>query len=154
MRRELTIRCVSAGTIRTESAKDVHCELRDVWLALDGAPAHVRILETCDRGERTRDTTVEFHRIAVRSRSGHELDPPTAAACRPLDWLTAIAGSMVEGDCRTVSLWVRSMDLAALLHAAPASPSGRRTPAQVAGHEQGAAITAPMPQLRLVSAAP
>lgn len=154
MRRELTIRCVSAGTIRTESAKDAHCELRDVWLELDGAPTHVRIMETCDRGERTRDTTVEFDRIVVRTRSGHELDPPTAAARRPLDWLTAIAGSMVEGDCRTVSLWVRSMDLAALLHAVPVSASGRRMPAHAAGKEMGAEIAAPMPQLRLVSAAP
>jgi len=154
MRRELTIRCVSAGTIRTESPDGARCELRDVWLVLEGAPAHVRIMETCDRGERTRDTTIEFDRIAVRTRAGHELDPPNSAARRPLDWLIAIAGSMVEGDCRTVSLWVRSMDLAALLHATPASASGLRTLAHAADEEKGMGILVQLPLPRLASAAP
>jgi len=153
MRRELTIRCVLAGTIETESPDGARTALRELWLELDGASAHVRIMETWDRGERTRDSTVEFDRIAVRTRTGHELDPPTPAARRPLDWLIAMADSMVEGDCRTVALWVRSMDLAALVHATPVGGSASRAPAHAAGAGEGTAVTPPMPRLRLATAA-
>ena len=47
MRRELTIRCIAVGTVRTESPDGVRCELRDVSLEVNGGPAHVRIMETC-----------------------------------------------------------------------------------------------------------
>jgi hypothetical protein len=119
MRRELTTRCVSTGTIRADSPDGARCELRDVWLELDGAPAHVQIMETCDSGRRTRECTVEFDRIVVRSRTGHDVTPLTCASRMPLDWLLTIAEWMRRGERRTVSLWVRSMDPAALLNAAP-----------------------------------
>ena len=117
MRRELTIRCVSTGTVRTESADGARCELHDIGLELDGAPAHVRIVETRDGDQCTRDTLVEFGRAAVRQRaSRNRADAPARA---PLDWLVEIAATMEEGASRTVSLWVRTPDPAALLHATP-----------------------------------
>jgi hypothetical protein len=154
MRRELTIRCVSTGTVRTDSPDGARCELRELWLELDGTPAHVQIVESRDRGQRTRDSAVEFDRISVRSRTGHDVNPPASARRLPLDWLLAIAESMAEGECRTVSLWVRSMDPAALLNATPVTAGGFRRTAHAA-EEEGAtpAMGVPLPHLRLVAAA-
>lgn len=152
MRRELTIRCVSTGTVRTDSPDGARCELRDVGLELDGAPAHVRIIETWDRGQRTRDSTVEFDRIVVRQRAGQDLAPSLCRA--PLDWLLVIAETMQEGERRTVPLWVRSMEPAALLHATPVTAIGWTRPAHEADAEEGAAINAASRStyLRLVAA--
>ncbi len=154
MRRELTIRCVSTGTVRTDSPDGARCELREWWLELDGTPVHARITETRDRGQRTRDSVVEFDCIVVRSRTGHDVNPPARASRLPLDWLLAIAESMAEGERRTVSLWVRSMDPAALLNATPAVAGCFRRLAHEA-EEEGAALAmpAPLPHLRLVAAA-
>lgn len=154
MRRELRIRCVSSGTVRTDSADGARCELREWWLELDGAPAHARITETRDRGQRTRDTVVELDRIVVRSRAGHDVGPSPFPSRQPLDWLLTIVEAMVEGDCRTVSLWVRSTDPAALLSATPVVAGGFRRTAYQA-EEKGAALAtpAPLPQLRLVTGA-
>ncbi len=120
MRRELEIRCVSTGTIRTEGPDGTRCELREVFLELDGAPARLQILESHDHDQHTRDVTVELDGICVRSRRGHDVrPPPTSTRHMPLDWLLAIAAWMRKGEHRTVSLWVRSMDPAALLSATP-----------------------------------
>jgi len=143
---------VSTGTVRTDSPDGARCELRDIGLEFDGAPAHVRIIETWDRGQRTHDTTVRFDRIVVRQRAGHDLAP---SLCRvPLDWLLAIAESMQEGERRTVSLWVRSMEPAALLHATPVTAVRWTRPAHEADEEEGAAINAASraTYLRLVAA--
>jgi hypothetical protein len=154
MRRELTIRCVSTGTVRADSPDGARCELREWWLELDGIPAHARITESRDRGQCTRDTMVEFDRIVVRGRAGHEVGPPASPSRLPLDWLLAIAESLAEGEHRTVSLWVRSLEPAALLHATPvvASACGRRA---LEAEEEGEALAAPTPSphLRLVAAA-
>lgn len=154
MRRELRIHCVSSGTVRTDSPDGARCELREWWLELDGAPAHARITETRDRGQRTRDTLVELDRFVVRGRVGNDLGPSAFPSRQPLDWLLTVAESMAEGDCRTVSLWVRSTDPAALLSATPVVAGGFRRTAQEAA-EKGAAVAmpAPLPQLRLVAAA-
>lgn len=153
MRRELTIRCLSTGAVRTDSPDGARCELRDLGFELDGAPAQVRIIETWDRGQRTRDSTVEFDRIVVRHRSGR--DPASSLRRVPLDWLLAIAESMQEGERRVVSLWVRSMEPAALLHATPVSVMRCTAPAHEAEETEGAAISAASssPYLRLVAAA-
>ena len=124
MRRELEIRCLSTGTVRTDSSDGARCELRDVWLELDGTPAHVQIMESCDRDERTRDSTVDLGPISVRSRAGHDVNPPVSPRRLPLGWLLSIAESLREGECRTVALWVRSMDLSALLRATPVAALG------------------------------
>ena len=152
MRRELTIRCVSTGAVRTDSPDGARCELRDVGLELDGAPAHVRIIETWDRGQRTRDSTIEFDRIVVRQRAGQDLAPSLCRA--PLDWLLAIAETMQEGECRTVPLWVRSMEPAALLHATPVTAIRYTRLVHEATEEEGAAVSAAsrLPYLRLVAA--
>ena len=152
MRRELTIRCVSTGTVRTDSTDGARCELRDVELELDGAPAHVRIIETWDRGQRTRETTVEFDRFVVRQRAGHDLAPSLCGA--PLDWLLAIAETMREDERRTVSLWARSMEAAALLHATPVSATRCTRPPHEADEAEDVAISAAsrLPYLRLVAA--
>lgn len=154
MRRELTIRCVSTGTVRTDSPDGTRCELRELRLELDGTPAHVQIMETDDRGERTRDCAVEFDRIAVRTRAGHDLTPPASMSRAPLDWLLAIAETMEEGESRTVSLWVRSMDLAALLHATPVMAGTYARLACEADEEAGTAPirASPSPRLRVVAA--
>jgi hypothetical protein len=130
MRRDLTIRCVSTGTLRTDSPDGARCALRELWLELDGVPARVQIMETRDRGQRTRDGMVEFDRIAVRTRAGHDVVPPTAVDHTPLGWLFEMAESMREGERRTVALWVRSMDPAALLHATPVTPRRHRQPVE------------------------
>ncbi len=155
MRRDLTIRCVSTGTVRTDGPDRARCVLREVSLELDGAPAHVRIMDTCDHGQRMRDTAVELDRILVRNRAGYDIALPTPDLRKPLDWLIAIAESMKEGERRTVSLWVRSMDPAALLNVAPVSARGLRMPAHVADEEGSAAAALPSPsrRLRLISAA-
>src|SRR5215510_10538914 len=77
MRRELTIRCVSRGTIRTEGPPGVRCRLREIWLELDGAPARVQIMDSCDRGQHARDSMIELEGISVRIRTGHDVKPPT-----------------------------------------------------------------------------
>ena len=153
MRRELTIRCVSTGTVRTDSPDGARCELRDLGLELDGAPAHVRIIETWDRGQRTHDTTVEFDRIVVRHRSARDLASSPRRA--PLDWLLAIAESMQEGERRVVSLWVRSMAPAALLHATPVDAMRCTALAHEADETEGAAFSGASRStyLRLVTAA-
>jgi hypothetical protein len=155
MRRDLTIRCVSTGTVRTDGPDGARCVLREVSLELDGAPAHVRIMDTWDHGQRMRDTAVECDRISVRTRSGYDVVSPTPAARKPLDWLIVIAESMKEGERRTVSLWARSMDPAALLNVAPVTARGLRMPARVADEEESTAVTAPspVPRLRLIPAA-
>jgi len=152
MRRELTIRCVSTGTVRTDSPDGARCELLDLGLELDEAPAQVRIIETWDRGQGTRDVTVEFDRIVVRHRSGR--DPASSLRRVPLDWLLAIAETMQEGERRAVSLWVRSMAPAALLHATPVTAIGWTRSAHEADAEEGAAINAASRStyLRLVAA--
>jgi hypothetical protein len=154
MRRDLTIRCVSTGTLRTDSPDGSRCALRELLLELDGVPARMQIMETRDGGQRTRDCMVEFDRIAVRSRAGHDVVPPTEVSRTPLDWLFAMAESMKEGERRTLALWVRSMDPAALLHATPVIPGRHRPWAHKA--EEGARRTpillSPLPRPRLVAA--
>jgi hypothetical protein len=154
MRRDLTIRCVSTGTVRTDGPDGVRCELRDIGLELDGAPAHVRIIETRDRGQCTRETLAEFDRIAVRQRA--HCAPANAPARVPLDWLVAVAATMEQGESRTVSLWVRTMEPAALLHATPVSAIRCTRPANDADEAEDAAIGAAsrLPYLRLVAAGP
>jgi hypothetical protein len=156
MRRDLTIRCVSTGTVRTDGPDSAHCVLREVSLELDGTPAHVRIVDSWDHGQRRRDTAVQLDRILVRSRAGYDIALPTPDARKPLDWLIAIAESMTEGERLTVSLWVRSMDLAALLNVAPVSARDfSRTRARVTDEEErtAAALPSPSPRLRLIPAA-
>ena len=144
MRRELTIRCIAVGTVRTESPDGVRCELRDVSLEVNGGPAHVRIMVTWARGEHMRDCTIELDGLSVRSRSGRDVLPETAITRAPLDWLLAIAEAMEEGDHRKASVWVRSMDLAALLHATPADLGCSRTSKyDVKVEEQAAARKGP-----------
>lgn len=152
MRRELTIRCVSRGTIRTEGPDGARCKLREIWLELDGVPARVQIMESCDRDQRTRDCMIELGPISVRSRTGHDVRPPTSISRTPLDWLLRIAEWMRKGERRTVSLWVRSMDPAALLNATPATAGSRLDP--TVALEQGVASALPelSPRLRLVAA--
>ena len=154
MRRDLTIRCVSAGTIRTDSADEARCELHELLLELDDVPARVQILEARDRGQRTRDCTIEFDRIAVRTRAGHDVVGPTEVSRTPLDWLLAIAESMREGERRTVALWVRSMDPAALLHATPVIPGRHRPRAHQAeeGERRAPILLASFPRPRLAAA--
>jgi len=154
MRRALTIRCVSSGTVRTEHPDGARCELRERLLELDGTPAHVQILETRDRGQRTRDCTVEFDRIAVRTRAGHDLTAPASVRRTPLDWLLAIAETMEEGERRTVALWVRSLDPAALLHATPVTAGCDWRLAHEAAEVEGTPPIrrSPSPRLRLVAA--
>jgi hypothetical protein len=154
MRRDLTIRCVSTGTLRTDTPDGARCALLELWLELDGVPARVQIMETRDRGQRTRDCMVEFDRIAVRTRAGHDVVPATAVGRTPLDWLLAIAESMQEGERRTLALWVRSMDPAALLHATPVIPGRHRRPAQETDEEQRRAPIplSPSPRPRLIAA--
>jgi hypothetical protein len=112
-------------------------------------------LDSWDRGQRMRDTAVECSNILVRTRSGYDVVSPTPDGRKPLDWLIAIAESMKEGERRTVSLWVRSMDLAALLNVAPVSARGLRMPAHVADEEEStaAALPSPSPRLWLIPAA-
>lgn len=154
MRRDLTIRCVSTGTLRTDSPDGARCALRELWLELDGVPARVQIMEARERGQRIRDCMVEFDHIAVRTRAGHDVIPPTALGRTPLDWLLAMAESMREGERRTVALWVRSMELAALLHATPVTFDRHRRPSQETAEEQrrGPTLLAPLPRPRLIAA--
>lgn len=154
MRRALMIRCVSSGTVRTEHPDGARCELRELLLELDGRPAHVQIVETCNRAQRTRDCTVEFDRIAVRTRAGHDLTPPASARRVPLDWLLAIAESMEEGESRAVALWVRSLDPAALLQATPVTAGRYWRLAHEAAEDEGTApiLQSPSLRLRLVAA--
>lgn len=151
MRRDLTIRCVSTGTVRTEGPDGAQCELRDIGLELDSAPAHVRIIETCDGKRCTRDTLVEFDRIAVRQRAS--VERANASIRVPLDWLVAIAATMEEGASRTVPLWVRTLEPAALLHAAPVAAmlSYRSAQGPDPSEDTPPDATSPWPQLRLVA---
>lgn len=151
MRRDLTIRCVSTGTVRTENPDGARCELREIGLELDGAPARVRIIETGDRDRCTRDTLVEFDRIAVRQRASAERADASTRA--PLDWLVAIAATMAEGTSRTVPLWVRTMEPAALLHAATVAEALSCWPVHEVDGTEGTAPHAmsPGPRLRLVT---
>jgi hypothetical protein len=155
MRRDLTIRCVSTGTVRTDGPDRAHCVLHEVSLELDGAPAHVRIMDSWDHGQRRRDTAVRIDRILVRSRAGYDVALPTPDASKPLDWLIAIAEALKENEHLTVSLWARSMDPAALLNVAPVSARGLRMPTGVADEEKSTAATLPPPsrRLRLIPAA-
>ena len=154
MRRDMTIRCVSTGTLRTDGPDGARCALRELLLELDGVPARVQIMETREHGQRTRDCMVEFDRIAVRTRAGHDVVPLAPVDRTPLDWLLAVAESMKEGERRTLALWVRSMDLPALLHATPVTPGRRRRPAQESDEEAGRApiLLSPLPRPRLVAA--
>jgi len=154
MKRDLTIRCVSTGTVRTDSPDGARYELRDIWLELDGTRAHVQIMETCDRGQRTRDSTVDFGHISVRSRAGHDVYPLASPRRMPLDWLLATAESLREGERRTVALWVPSMDLAALLRATPVALGEFRALVHQADEAEGTAPTllSPSPRLRLIAA--
>jgi hypothetical protein len=154
MRRDLEIRCVSSVTVRSEGSGGARWELRERWLELDGAPAHVQILETRDHGERRRDRTVEFGRISVRSRVAHDAAPAAGARRLPLDWLLSIVEAMEEGERRTVALWVRSPAPEALLHATPATESRYGRLAHEAGEAAGATlpVSSSSPRLRLVAA--
>jgi hypothetical protein len=155
MRRDLNIRCVSSSTVRTDGPDRAHCVLREISLELDGAPAHVRIMDSWDHGQRRRDAAAQLDRILVRSRAGYDIALPTPDLSKPLDWLIAIAESMKEGERLTVSLWVRSMDPAALLNVAPVTARGLRMPTHIAGEEESATAASPMPlpRLRLIPAA-
>ncbi len=146
MRRELEIRCVSTGTIRTEGPVGTRCELREIFLELDGAPARIQIMDSHDRDQHVRDVTIELDRISVRSRTGHDVKPPPSTAHMPLDWLIAMAEWMRTREQRTVPLWVRSMDPAALLSATPVRGGGRR-PDPVS--DAGTATTLRFPPTRL-----
>jgi hypothetical protein len=154
MRRELSIRCVSTGTIRAEGPVGTRCVLREVWLELDGAPARLQIMESYDRDQHTRDVTVELDGISVRSRTGHDVRPPSSSGHIPLDWLLAIAAWMRKGEHRTVSLWVRSMEPAALLNATPVTPSSRRRSGNTLEPKDwnAAALPLPAPRLRVIAA--
>jgi hypothetical protein len=66
-------------------------------------------METCNRAQRTRDSTVDFDRVSFRRRTGHDVNPLTSQRRIPLDSLLAIAESLWEGERRTVALWVRSI---------------------------------------------
>lgn len=152
MRRDLTIRCVSTGTVRTDDPDGARCELREIALELDGAPARVRIIETRERDLCTRDTLVEFDCIAVRRRAS--CDPAEAPARVPLGWLVAIAATMEEGATRTVSLWVRTLEPGALAYATPVTAGSPCPPAHEAdGSGDAASVpTSLPPHLRLVVA--
>ncbi len=153
MRRELEIRCVSTGTIRTEGPDGTRCELREVFLELDGAPARLQILESHDHDQHTRDVTVELDGICVRSRTGHDVrPPPTSTRHMPLDWLLAIGVWMRKGEHRTVPLWVRSMDPAALLSATPVRACGTRRPDPVSDAGTATMLRFPPARLRLLVA--
>ena len=153
MRRELEIRCVSTGTLRTEGPVGTRCELREVFLELDGAPVRVQVMESHDHDQHTRDVTIELDLISVRSRTGHDVREPPSTAHMPLDWLLAIAAWMRKGEHRTVSLWVRSMEPAALLSATPVTGSSRRS-VNMTNQERRttAALPFPSPRPRLVAA--
>ena len=153
MRRELEIHCVATGSLRTEGPVGTRCELREIYLELDGAPARVQIMESHDHDQHTRDVTIELDLISVRSRTGHDVREPPSTVHMPLDWLLAIAAWMRKGEHRTVSLWVRSMKPEALLNATPVTGSSRR-PTHTTGQEKctTAALRSPSPRPRLVAA--
>jgi hypothetical protein len=111
----------------------------------------VQIMESCDRGQHTRDCMIELEGISVRIRTGHDVKPPASISHTPLDWLLQIAEWMRKGERRTVPLWVRSMDPAALLNATPitAGSSRRSDPTD----EVKEAVVPPLPRLRLIAAA-
>ena len=152
MRRELEIRCVSTGTLRTEGPIGTRCELREVFLELDGAPARLQILESHDHDQHTRDVAVELDGICVRSRTGHDVKPPPSTAHMPLDWLIAMAEWMRKGERRTVPLWVRSMDPAALLSATPVRACGARRQDPLSDAGTAATLRFPPTRLRLLAA--
>ena len=154
MRRDLTIRCVSRGTIRTEGPVRTRCNVREIWLELDGAPTRVQIVESHDRGQHTRDCTIELEGMSVRIRTRHDVKPPTSVSHAPFDWLLRIAEWIRKGERRTVSLWVRSMDPAALLNATPATINSSRRSDQMTDKEEGTApvLLAPSPRLRFIAA--
>jgi hypothetical protein len=154
MRREVEIRCVSTGTIRTEGLAGIRCELREIFLELDGAAARVQIMDSHDRDQHTRDVTVELDGICVRSRTGHDVrQPPSSTRHMPLDWLLAIAAWMRKGEHRTVSLWVRSMEPAALLNATPVTGGSRRSTHMTGQEKRATAALPPLsPRPRLASA--
>ena len=117
-------------------------------------PARLQVLESHDHDQHTRDVTVELDGICVRSRTGHDVrPPPTSTRHMPLDWLLAIAAWMRKGEHRTVSLWVRSMEPAALLNATPVTGSSRRS-THMTGQEKRATAALPKlsPRPRLVAA--
>ena len=124
MKRDLKIRCVASGTVRADSPDGGSWLLRDVWLDVAATPAHVRILESSDGADRTVERTIRIGELCVRRRSGYGVSTESASARAPFGWLFALAESMREGECREVSLWARSADLAALLHAVPVAPDG------------------------------
>jgi hypothetical protein len=154
MRRDLTIRCLSTGTIRTEGPAGARWELREIRLELDGAPVRVQILEGDDRGQHTRDCTIDLEGISVRTRTGHDVREPTSISHTLLDWLLQIAEWMRKGERRTVSLWVRSTEPAALLNATPVTAgSSRRSDPTDEAKERGAIdLLEPSPRLRLIAA--
>lgn len=124
MKRDLKIRCAASGTVRADSPDGGSWLLRDVWLDVAGTPAHVRILESCDGADRTVERTIRIGELCVRRRSGYGVSKESVSTRSPFGWLFALAESMRSGECREVSLWVRSADLAALLHAVPVAPDG------------------------------
>ena len=154
MRRDLTIRCLSTSTIRTEGPAGARWTLHEIRLELDGAPARIQILESDDRGQHTRDCTIELEGISVRIRTGHDVREPASIAHTPLDWLLHLAEWMRKGERRTVSLWVRAMNAAALLSATPVTPGRSKRFDAVADAEERTtvALPAPSPRLRLIAA--
>lgn len=153
MRRDLAIRCLSMSIIRTEGPAGERWALREVSLGLDGAPARVQILEGTDRGEHTRDCTIELEGISVRIRMGHDVKEPASTGHTPLDWLLHIAEWMKKGERRTVSLWVRSLETAALLNATPVTRGSTRRsdPTEELKDHPAPTLQEPSPRLRLVA---
>ena len=119
MKRDLKIRCVASGTVRADSPDGGSWLLRDVWLDVAATPAHVRILESSDGGDRTVERTIRVGEFCVRLPSGYGPDLESASALTPFGWLFLLAESMREGESREASFWVRSADLAALVYAVP-----------------------------------
>ena len=113
MRRELLVRCLAVGTLRTETPDGDWCELREVWLQVAELAACVRTMEGCEGGKHQVARTIEFAGTSVGYRPGERA---------PLDWLASLAASMEEGEYSVVSVWVSSTRPHALLHATPVAP--------------------------------
>jgi hypothetical protein len=113
MRRELLVRCLAVGTLRTEASDGAWCELREVWLHVAESAACVRTMECCEDGRYQVTRTIEFAETTVRHRPGERA---------PLDWLASLAASMEEGEYSVVPVWVSPTRPDALLLATPVDP--------------------------------
>jgi hypothetical protein len=115
VRRELLVRCLALGTLRTEAPDGTWCEVRHVWLQVADSAVCVRTMQSGERRQHRVERAIELDEVSVRHRPGERA---------LLDWIVSLAESIVEGEYSVVSVWVSSARPLALLHAIPADSCG------------------------------